>query len=135
MDFQQNARRAMRIIFSLIVAALLLLTVSRGLFLLLAADFSDLTGLGNDLFRAFWVGARFDAKIIAIAFAPLFLAGLILAAFARGFSLWQRAVPNYAFVIFFLLTAFSIGNYYYYVTYGNYIDVFAFGLFDDDTEA
>ncbi|EGR8991359.1 phosphoglycerol transferase [Vibrio vulnificus] len=135
MDFQPNAHRAMRIIFSLIVASLLLLTVSRGLFLLLAADFSDLTGLGNDLFRAFWVGARFDAKIIAIAFAPLFLAGLVLAAFSKGFSLWQRAVPNYAFVIFFLLSAFSIGNYYYYVTYGNYIDVFAFGLFDDDTEA
>ena len=135
MNFQQNAYKTIRIIFSLIVVALLLLTVSRGLFLLFAADVSELAGLGNDLLRAFWVGARFDAKIIAIAFAPLFLAGLILASFPRGFSLWQRSVPNYAFVIFFLLTAFSIGNYYYYVTYGNYIDVFAFGLFDDDTEA
>ncbi|EPD0967650.1 LTA synthase family protein [Vibrio vulnificus] len=135
MIFQQNAYKTIRIVFSLILAALLLLTTSRGLFLLLAADFSTLRGLGDDLLRAFWVGGRFDAKIIAIAFAPLFLVGLIVASFIRGFSVWQRAVPNYAFVIFFLLSAFSIGNYYYYVTYGNYIDVFAFGLFDDDTEA
>ncbi|NMV21023.1 LTA synthase family protein, partial [Vibrio parahaemolyticus] len=70
-----------------------------------------------------------------LAFAPLLLSGLVMAASSRLFCWWRKLLPSYVGLIFFLLTAFSIGNYYYYVTYGNYIDVFAFGLFDDDTHA
>ena len=94
-----------------------------------------ISGREEDLLRAFWVGSRFDLKITTIAFAPLFLLGLGLAAFPSLFAGLRKAIPYYACLIFFLITAFSIGNYYYYTTFGNFIDVFVFGLFDDDTEA
>nr|WP_039437317.1 hypothetical protein [Vibrio navarrensis] len=135
MGFQQQFRQLLRILLIVFLAALMLMSISRGWFLLLAADLSRLPALSQDVWRAFYIGLRFDAKVIALAFAPLLLSGLVMAASHRLFCWWRKLLPNYVGLIFFLLTAFSIGNYYYYVTYGNYIDVFAFGLFDDDTHA
>ncbi|EJK2116487.1 LTA synthase family protein [Vibrio navarrensis] len=135
MGFQQQFRQLLRILLIVFLAALMLMSISRGWFLLLAADLARLPALSQDVWRAFYIGLRFDAKVIALAFAPLLLSGLVMAASHRLFCWWRKLLPSYVGLIFFLLTAFSIGNYYYYVTYGNYIDVFAFGLFDDDTHA
>ncbi|WP_159656005.1 LTA synthase family protein [Vibrio atypicus] len=133
-SFQHNYRLLIRIVLFVNFAAIALLAVSRGIFFSLAVEPERLTGLSSDVIRAFWVGARFDAKIAFIGFAPLFLSGLILAK-TRFFTWWKSATPWYSAVIFFLLCGFSIANYYYFVTYGSYIDVFVFGLFDDDTKA
>ena len=70
-----------------------------------------------------------------IGFAPLLLIGLIFAIFPKAYRVFSKIIPWYAGLIFFLVTGFSIGNYYYYLTYGNHIDVFIFGLADDDTKA
>lgn len=43
--------------------------------------------------------------------------------------------PRLLGVIAFLIGAVAIGNYYYYQTYHTHIDVFAFGLMEDDTQA
>lgn len=133
-SFQHNYRSLIRIILWVNLAAIALLALSRGLFFTLAVEPERLAGLSADVGRAFWVGARFDAKVVFIGFAPALLAGLLLAK-TRLFTWWQKVTPWYAALIFFLLCGFSIGNYYYYVTYGSYIDVFVFGLFDDDTKA
>lgn len=133
-SFQHNYRALIRIVLWVNFAAIIFLSLSRGVFFSLAVEPEKLSGLSADIVRAFWVGARFDAKIVFIGFAPVLLAGLILAK-TRFFAWWNKATPWYAGVIFFLLCGFSIGNYYYYVTYGSYIDVFVFGLFDDDTKA
>ncbi|MGL0820590.1 LTA synthase family protein [Vibrio vulnificus] len=135
MDFEQQFRQLLRLISMVFLSALVLMSIARGCFLLLAVDLSLFSEMRQDVWRAFYVGMRFDAKIIAIAFAPLLLSGLMMAASRRTFCWWRKLLPSYTALIFFLLTAFSIGNYYYYVTYGNYIDVFVFGLFDDDTKA
>ncbi|MFB9213617.1 LTA synthase family protein [Vibrio sinaloensis] len=133
-SFQHNYRSLIRIVLWVNLAAIVFLALSRGLFFSLAIEPQRLAGLSGDIGRAFWVGARFDAKIVFIGFAPVLLAGLLLAK-TRAFAWWQKATPWYSALIFFLLCSFSIGNYYYYVTYGSYIDVFVFGLFDDDTKA
>ncbi len=112
-----------------------LLFISRMIFFYLQVDSGMLSGREEDLFRAFWVGSRFDLKVATIGLAPLFLSGLLLAAFRGGFGKLRTVFLYYAAVLFFLLITFSIGNYYYYTTFGNYIDVFVFGLFDDDTGA
>ncbi|MEZ8195334.1 LTA synthase family protein [Vibrio cortegadensis] len=135
MNFQHNFRHLIRVISILVLGGLILLSLSRGLFFSQIVEFDQLVGLSRDVWQAFIVGARFDAKIVSIAFAPLLLIGLSVGAFSKVYQRFTRVIPSYVALIFFLLAAFSIGNYYYYVTYGSYIDVFVFGLFDDDTKA
>lgn len=135
MNFQHNFRHLIRVISTLVLGGLILLSLARGLFFSQIVEFEQLVGLSSDVWQAFIVGARFDAKIVSIAFAPLLLIGLSVGAFPKVYQRFSRGIPSYVALIFFLLAAFSIGNYYYYVTYGSYIDVFVFGLFDDDTKA
>ena len=135
MNFQKNFYHISRVIALAVILSALILLIGRVIFFYQQADPGMISGREGDLFRAFWVGTRFDLKIITIGFAPLLLIGLLLAAFPSLFASVRRAVPYYAGAIFFLITGFSIGNYYYYTTFGNFIDVFVFGLFDDDTEA
>ncbi|MDN3614771.1 LTA synthase family protein [Vibrio gallaecicus] len=135
MIFSHNYRSLSRITLIHILSGVLLLFLARALFFIQAVEVSQLTGLSSDVWRAFFVGARFDLKIVAIAFAPIFLFGLFTASFSKIFSRFIRVIPAYSGVIFFLLAGVSIANYYYYVTYGSYFDVFVFGLVDDDTKA
>jgi len=135
MNFQNNFFRTSFLVLVMVAISTIILTVSRSIFLVQQIDISMLSGRESDLFRALFVGLRFDLKVITIAFAPLFLFGIIFSAFPNVFNRLKKAIPYYAALIFFLVTAFSIGNYYYYVTFGNYFDVFVFGLVDDDTEA
>ncbi|WP_102552312.1 alkaline phosphatase family protein [Vibrio splendidus] len=132
---QTNYYHLLKLIASLVVMATCLLSISRGMFLHLIADDVLLKQHSDDIFQAFFVGARYDLKVTAIGFAPIFLSGLITAQFQKVFGVWRKWAPYYSLVISFLITVFSVGNYYYYVTYGNYIDLFAFGIFDDDTSA
>ena len=135
MDFDQNYRKLTRTLIVLFIAGIALLSLSRALFYFQIVNPSELIGIETDVWRAFWVGLRFDAKVVAIGFAPLLLVGLILSSFSSIYKKFTRVVPSYSALIFFLLSGMSIANYYYYVTYGTYIDVFVFGLIDDDTEA
>jgi hypothetical protein len=135
MDFDQNYRKLARTLVVLFFAGIALLSFSRAMFYFQIVEPSKLIGIEADVWRAFWVGLRFDAKVVAIGFAPLLLVGLILSSFSSIYKKFTRVVPSYSALIFFLLSGMSIANYYYYVTYGTYIDVFVFGLIDDDTEA
>ncbi|MEZ8223217.1 LTA synthase family protein [Vibrio splendidus] len=135
MDFDQNYRKLTRTLIVLFFTGIALLSLSRAMFYFQIVDSSELIGIEADVWRAFWVGFRFDAKVVAIGFAPLLLVGLILSSFSYLYQKFIRFIPSYSALIFFLLSAMSIANYYYYVTYGTYIDVFVFGLVDDDTEA
>ena len=135
MTFQQNFRNLSRIIWFMVLVTVLILFVGRLIFLMNVADLSLLFEHRDDLITMFVVGGRFDLKIATIAFAPLLLLGLICASSVRIYPVIHRVIPTYAVTIFFLVAGFSIGNYYYYLSYGNYIDVFIFGLFDDDTQA
>lgn len=135
MTFQQNFLKLSQVIWFMVLLAVLILCVGKLIFLANITDYSRLLNHRDDLLTMFVVGGRFDIKIATIAFAPLFLMGLACAGSPYFFKHVRRITPSYAAIIFFLVAGFSIGNYYYYLSYGNYIDVFIFGLFDDDTEA
>jgi len=135
MTFQHNFRQLNRLVWLMVLFAFLILFVGRLIFLANIIDTDLLNGRSDDLLRTFFVGGRFDLKVSTIAFAPILLIGLCCAVWPTAFELLRRVIPGYSAVIFFLIAGFSIGNYYYYLSYGNYIDVFIFGLFDDDTEA
>lgn len=135
MNFQQNYKQLSRTIWLSVFIAVVIMTVGRLVFLANIGDMAELTHRGGDLWRALFTGLRFDLKIVVIGFAPLLLIGLVLAIFPKAYRFFAKIIPWYAGFIFFLVTGFSIGNYYYYLTYGNHIDVFVFGLADDDTKA
>ncbi|MFV0447206.1 MAG: LTA synthase family protein [Vibrio sp.] len=117
------------------VFSFMVLLISRGIFFFSIQHMLPQDGIGDDIWRAFLVGGRFDAKVTAIAYAPLLLSGLICAAFYRGYQSWLKFSLTYHAVIVFLYTAGSIGNFYYYQTYGSYVDLFVFGFWQDDTKA
>jgi len=119
----------------MVLFSVLILFVGRLIFLANIINIDTLDGRSDDLLRVLFIGGRFDLKVSTIAFAPILLLGLCCASSPKVFELLRRIIPGYAAVIFFLVAGFSIGHYYYYLSYGNYIDVFVFGLFDDDTEA
>ncbi|MGF1804283.1 LTA synthase family protein, partial [Aliivibrio sifiae] len=128
MNFQENYKQLSRVIWLSVFIAVTILCVGRLIFLFNIADSAELAQRSTDLWRALFIGLRFDLKVVVIGFAPLLLIGLIVAAFPRLYRILAKIFPWYAGLIFFLVTGFSIGNYYYYLTYGNHIDVFIFGL-------
>ncbi|MGL5990847.1 MAG: LTA synthase family protein [Plesiomonas sp.] len=89
----------------------------------------------QDIQRLWVTGLRFDLRIAAIASAPVLLLGFFLAIKESCWQTFIRIVPVIFGLLSFLVSAIAIGNYYYYQTYHTFIDVFAFGLFDDDTPA
>ncbi|WP_354623879.1 sulfatase-like hydrolase/transferase [Psychromonas sp. MME2] len=104
-------------------------------FLYKIADSATLLAYINDLPLMALRGLRFDLKVICIAFSLPLLIGLVTAKSERFFNLYLRFSLAFSALIYFLICLFSIVNFYYYQTYGNYIDLFIFGLFDDDTSA
>ncbi|OCH39927.1 LTA synthase family protein [Aliivibrio fischeri] len=135
MNFQQNYKQLSRAIWLSVFIAVIILSVGRLVFLANIVDTGGLAQREGDLWRALFTGFRFDLKVVVIGFAPLLLIGLSVAAFPKMYRIFSKVFPWYSGLIFFLVTGFSIGNYYYYLTYGSYIDVFIFGLADDDTKA
>jgi len=135
MNFQQNFRTLSRLIWGLVLFSSLILLTSRTVFFLNIVEWPQLAERWSDVYRAFFIGFRFDLKIMAIGFAPLFLVGLLCACYDKSFKIYASLSRYYSLFIMFLVVSFSIGNYYYYATYGTYFDMFVFGLVDDDTSA
>jgi phosphoglycerol transferase MdoB-like AlkP superfamily enzyme len=135
MNFQYNFRTLSRLIWALVLISTLILFISRLTFFINIVDWSQLGGRWEDLYRAFFTGMRFDLKIVAIGFSPLLISGLACACYDNWFKAFRKISHYYSLFITFLLISFSIGNYYYYATYGTYFDLFVFGLVDDDTNA
>ncbi len=131
----KNTRHLNYTIWVQILTITLILFTARVIFFLNVGHLEWFTEKSSDLQRAFFTGFRFDIKVAAIAFVPLFLLGLFTASFPSLYVRLRTVFPWYGLVICFLVTAFSIGNYYYFKTYGNHFDLFVYGFFDDDTEA
>ncbi|MBD1576846.1 sulfatase-like hydrolase/transferase [Vibrio sp. S11_S32] len=131
LTFLKNLRQTL----ILILISTFILGIARIVFLLNITTLHEVLQYTHDFWLSTVVGLRFDLKVSIIAFMPLFLAGSITAIKEK----WQRRFQSfslyYTSLIVFLWVAFSIGNYYFYKTYGNFFDVFMFGFFDDDTQA
>ncbi|MGY3927970.1 LTA synthase family protein [Aeromonas simiae] len=98
-------------------------------------DAAQLIGKGEDVLRMWGTGLRYDMRIAGMVVAPLLLLSLLFAIRERGWALFKALLIPLSALFSFIVACVSIGNYFYYQTYHNYIDVFAFGLFDDDTKA
>lgn len=94
-----------------------------------------LAGLSADVKRMFWIGGLFDIRVASLLFVPCLLIGGILAINKTSFTVWQRFWPLLATILSLFITTMAVGNIFYYATYERAIDIFVFGLIDDDTVA
>jgi phosphoglycerol transferase MdoB-like AlkP superfamily enzyme len=135
MNYQKNFYQLIGMLSFTMLLSISLLFVTRIVFFYLQVDPQILQGKEEDVLRAFYIGSRFDLKVVAIGFSPFFLVSLLMTINSNIYRYLVKIFPYYSALIFFLLILSSIVNYYYYVTFSNYIDIFIFGLFDDDTKA
>lgn len=110
---------------------------------LLGAAFVEGAG---DFWRLSSVGFLLDLRAISFGIAPLVLLGYfwaLLAAILGRFDksgriqrqerILRRAALIYSALLSFLVAFSALGNYFYVKTYQNKIDLFIFGLKDDET--
>lgn len=117
------------------IVSLCIQSVGRLYLLYSYVDAEQITAYHHDVMNLIFIGFCFDLRISCILFGTLFIL-----AFAALFSeRWFNRVFSYLIVllpvvlIFILL--FTLINVFYFVTYSRHIDVFIFGLIDDDTIA
>lgn len=133
--YQRRLQQLLPILWPQLIWLTLILMVARVVMYNSFVEPDLVADKGGDLLRMWVTGLRYDLRIAGMAVAPFLLLGLGLAGWSKGWeSLW-RSLPLWFGVTAFIVASVAIGNYFYYQTYHNHIDVFAFGLFDDDTRA
>ena len=135
MMYQKHFRQLTKLVWFQVLFVTLIMCVGRAVMFAYFVDTNQLTGKSADIWRMVVTGLRYDLRVSAIGFAPLYLIGLLLAAHSTIWRAFRPIAITYSTVIVFIITAITVGNYYYYQTYHNHYDLFAFGLFEDDTEA
>ncbi|MFC4258415.1 LTA synthase family protein [Marinobacter lacisalsi] len=135
MNYQSRFRQLSLLLLKCFLFSFSILLVSRYLFFTHIQGVLPDQGIDDDIRRAFFVGGRFDAKVTAIAYSPLLLSGLIAAAFQGAYQRWLKFAVGYHAVVAALYVVGCICNHYYYITYGSYVDLFVFGLWEDDSSA
>ena len=133
--YQSRIRLLFSQLWAQIFWLVLILVLARYAMFSQFTDSSILAERGDDVQRMWLFGLRYDLRIAGMAFAPLLLSGLLLAMHDKSWGYWRRLAPGFIAVITVIVAAAAISNYYYYQTYHNHFDVFAFGLFEDDTSA
>ncbi|RAR62202.1 phosphoglycerol transferase MdoB-like AlkP superfamily enzyme [Onishia taeanensis] len=112
-----------------------MLTLMRGLLLWMNAP-TPLTAPTSDLLQAFWIGLRFDAKIMAVLLGPWLLVATLLLVLPRPFiAIWRRLWLPWALVCMLLVNLLSLVNHFFFSFYQGPINSLIFGLFEDDTRA
>lgn len=102
------------------------------------SDFADPQVLGGyeaDLGRMWWMGLRYDARVSAIMLLLPLGVGLFFYLFSGLGRFTRRFILLLFILAAFTAALFAIANYYYYQTYHNFIDIFAFGFFAEDQAA
>ncbi|WP_086244125.1 LTA synthase family protein [Campylobacter devanensis] len=93
----------------------------------------------DDWGGVFWHGLGHDMRTFSAIFLPIFLCGFL--SYLGGFirinlaKFYQILSSIYIAIVSFIVVIFAFINYYYYQIYQNKIDMFIFGLKDDDTAA
>ena len=133
--YQFRIRALLRALWCQIGILALLLMISRYCMFRVFVDPRQIIGHANAIENMWLTGIRFDLRVIAILLFPCLLFGLLIALRERGWNWLARCARAYIGLVAFVIIMVSIVNYYYYQTYHDFIDIFAFGLVDDDSGA
>ncbi len=88
-----------------------------------------------DIKRTLQVGMLFDVKIASIVFSVFLAIALVFSAKAGMHKAWMKWLPWVAAGLTTAIAAITIVSIFYYFTFARAVDVFVFGLLDDDTSA
>lgn len=111
-----------------------LLTLARVLMLLVFAFDQYLEIPDAAKINFFVLGARYDLKVIGIAFALPLITGMLT--FATGFfDKVKKVMVPFNYLMIFILGIFCVINYFYYRTYDRSIDTFIFAITKEDPMA
>lgn len=124
-------------IMPLTIIALAAMTVYRVFFFFYFADFPTLNGLYGYVFKAFWLGFRFDLSVLAyvnslvILLFTLFLYIKNLSAFKFTAFL----IKIYYWFAFTFIIFLNLADFGFYTYFGEHINLLFFDFFADDTFA
>lgn len=131
----EHWRELNRQLWRLGLAGVVTLTVMRGLLLWLNAP-KPLNVPLIEVLQAFWLGMRFDAKLMAILLGPWLLIATALLAFPRPvIAAWRRGWLPWAILVMLLVNLLALINHFFFNFYQGPINSLIFGLFEDDTRA
>lgn len=119
-----------------ILFGILLFLISRLAYLFTYGDFKELSNFKIDLVRAFWVGIRFDVKVLTFAFLPVMLipiATIFLG--SKLFKTFKQIIKTYGIIVICVFALLMVIDYYFYSFYNTRISIIIFGFFEDDTLA
>lgn len=120
-------------LFAAVGCVLLLSFISRLVFLLCYANFSELKPFIGDTFFAFIQGARFDLLLACYLLVPNIVFSIFAAIFKKPF--FEKIAKLWSCVGLILYSALLIIDFYYYSFFGSHFNILAFGIIDDDTGA
>ena len=118
-----------------LAVGVLILFISRLIFLFSFANWNDLSGLSGDIAKAFTVGLKFDLKVLTIALLPCLLLAFVRLIFSDRVGNFTKFFRYYSTALMILVVMFEVINFYFYKFYHTKISVIIFGFFEDDTWA
>jgi len=134
----RNFLSSLRILFRIFVVGVIILFLSRVVFLSVYGNFADLQNYWSDLLYSFAIGFTFDAKVLTFGLLPLALLCLTQL-LNRGTSIkygfYYKASLLYGSFLLVLFTLISIIDFYFFKFFNTRISVLFFGIVEDDTKA
>lgn len=128
-------KRGLALLFLPWLLSLLIQTAGRLYLLLDNLSLEKVFASQHEVISALLMGLRFDLRIACMTFGSLLIFSLPLL-FCTQFTLyWTRARNVIVVMLLALITAITVVNVFYFITYNRYIDVFIFAFKDDDTRA
>lgn len=134
-DWFLNFQRSFLILLAPWLVSVLAQGAGRGYLLYAYAPPNAYAVLPQDISRTLGIGLLFDIKVSAIAFSVLLLIALLLPARAALQARWLRSLPYVGATMATLFAASTVISVCYFATFSRSIDIFVFGLMDDDTHA
>ncbi|WP_133012575.1 LTA synthase family protein [Marinomonas flavescens] len=131
--YQTRIRSLFATLVFQIVYIVLILMVSRYAMLASFSEPSQLASHSDDVQRMWTTGIRYDLRVAGMLMVPFALLGLLMASSQKTWKVMRVCLPWVFGLLAFIVAMVAISDYYYYQTYHNTFDVFAFGLAEDDT--
>ncbi|MGB3435803.1 LTA synthase family protein [Achromobacter sp.] len=134
-DWLINFQRSFLVLLAPWLISVLAQSAGRSYLLLRYAAPGTYDALPQDVRRSLTTGLLFDIKVASIACSVLLLLSMAAAATPGLQQRWQRYLPGLGAVMATLFAAITIVSVFYFATFSRSIDIFVFGLVDDDTHA
>ncbi len=133
--FLDNLRQLNATLLTCVLINVVILFLARISIVIAFAFNIFLTQSFSQQFNLFFLGFRFDLKIIAFFYAPVLLVALLCIASSKAFSLFLKIFKFYNSFAIFTIFIFAIINFFYFKTYDKCIDAFFFAAGNEDPKA